>query len=291
MATSTEWVQGARPRTLPAAVSPVLVGTGAAAAVDAVHLGRALLALIVAVALQVGVNFANDYSDGIRGTDDDRVGPFRLVGSGSAAAQRVKLAAWLSFAVAGVTGLTLITLTEQWWLLGVGGLAVAAAWFYTGGTRPYGYRGLGEIAVFVFFGLVAVMGTTYVQAERLTASSFVAAVAVGSLACALLLVNNIRDAPQDAAAGKRTLAVFLGEQRSRVLFAALMSVPFVLVLALTVTKGPWLAIALLALPLAWRTVAPVLRGERGVLLIPVLQKTGLTGLVFAILLTIGLSLS
>jgi 1,4-dihydroxy-2-naphthoate polyprenyltransferase len=291
MATTTEWVLGTRPRTLPAAVSPVLVGTGAAAAVDAANLGLAVLALAVAVALQIGVNFANDYSDGVRGTDDDRVGPFRLVGSGSADARQVKLAAWLSFAVAALTGLALIVLTQHWWLLSVGALAVAAAWFYTGGTRPYGYRGLGEISVFVFFGLVAVMGTTYVQADRFTASSFGAAVAVGSLACALLLGNNIRDAPRDAAAGKRTLAVFLGEQRSRMFYTALMIAPFVLVLPLIATNGAWVAGTLLALALSGRTIAPVLRGERGAALIPALQGTSLTALIFAILLTAGLSLS
>lgn len=291
MATSTQWVQGARPRTLPAAVSPVLVGTGAAVAADAAHLGRALLALVVAVALQVGVNFANDYSDGVRGTDDDRIGPFRLVGSGAVAALRVRTAAWLSFAVAGVSGLAVVALSGRWWLLAVGAAAVAAAWYYTGGRRPYGYRGLGEASVFVFFGLVAVMGTTYVQAGQVTAASFIAALAVGSMACALLLVNNVRDAPGDARAGKRTLAVFLGERRSRLLYAGLMTLPYVLVLLLTTVVGPWVALALLAIPGTTRATAPVLRGNLGADLIRSLQDTSLTGLVFAVLLTTGLVLS
>lgn len=291
MATSTEWVQGARPRTLPAAVSPVIVGTGAAAAIDVAHLGYAALALAVALALQVGVNFANDYSDGIRGTDDDRVGPFRLVGTGAAAASQVRLAAWLSFAAAAVVGFILVALSGHWWLLFVGAVAVAAAWYYTGGHRPYGYRGLGEVSVFLFFGLVAVLGTTYVQAGRLTGASFVAALAIGCLACSLMLVNNVRDAPSDARAGKRTLAVFLGEQRSRLLYAGLMVLPLVLVLPLIATVGPWVGLALLVIPLTARATTPVLRGDRGVALIPVLRDTSMTELVYAILLTVGLTLS
>ncbi|WP_166356042.1 1,4-dihydroxy-2-naphthoate polyprenyltransferase [Phytoactinopolyspora limicola] len=290
MATSSTWVQGARPRTLPAALSPVIVGTGAAAAAGAAHLGRAVLALVVALALQVGVNYANDYSDGVRGTDDNRVGPLRLVASGVASARAVKLAAWLSFGVAAVTGLVLVVLIQQWWLLAVGAAAVGAAWYYTGGSRPYGYRGMGELSVFVFFGLVAVMGTTYVQAERLTAVSFVAAVAVGSMACALLLVNNLRDAPQDAVAGKRTLAVFLGEQRTRLLYAGLMVLPYLLVVPLALDAGPWALLAGLAAPVTWMAARPVLRGAQGSALIPALQTTGLTSLVFAALLTAGLAI-
>ncbi|NED94532.1 1,4-dihydroxy-2-naphthoate polyprenyltransferase [Phytoactinopolyspora alkaliphila] len=291
MATSTQWVQGTRPRTLPAAVSPVLVGTGAAAAAGSVHIGRALLALAVAVALQIGVNFANDYSDGVRGTDDDRVGPFRLVGSGAVRAATVKAAAWVSFGVAALCGLVLVVLTAEWWLLAVGAAAVAAAWYYTGGSRPYGYRGMGELSVFVFFGLVAVGGTTFVQTGQISASSVLAGAAVGSSACALLLVNNIRDAPKDAGAGKRTLAVFLGQQRSRLLYAGLMTAPFVLALPMIVTADPWVALALLAIPMTARVTVPVLRGDEGPALIPALQGTSFTGLLFASLLTVGLFLS
>lgn len=290
MATSTQWVQGTRPRTLPAAVSPVLVGTGAAAAVEGAHVGHAFLALVVALALQVGVNFANDYSDGIRGTDDDRVRPFRLVASGSVRPSSVKLAAWLCFALAATAGLALVILTGRWWLLAVGAAAVAAAWYYTGGSRPYGYRGMGEVSVFVFFGLVAVVGTTYVQAEQITASSVIAGTAAGCVACALLLVNNIRDAPKDGSAGKRTLAVFLGERRSRLLYAGLMLAPFGLTLVLIGTAGAWAALALLAIPLAVRTGVPVMRGDRGIELIPALQGTSVTGLLFAALLAVGLTL-
>ncbi|MBB5788038.1 1,4-dihydroxy-2-naphthoate polyprenyltransferase [Jiangella mangrovi] len=289
MATVGQWVEGARPRTLPAAVAPVLVGTGAAAAADAAHLGKAALALLVALALQVGVNYANDYSDGIRGTDEDRVGPFRLVGSGSARPAAVKAAALWSFAAAGVAGAALVAWSGHWWLFAVGALAIAAAWFYTGGRNPYGYRGLGEISVFVFFGLVAVAGTTYVQADRLTAVSLVSAVAIGCLACALLLVNNIRDVPTDAASGKRTLAVTLGEQRSRMLYVLLMAAPFLIVAALAVTGRPWGALTLLCAPLAVVTALPVVRRATGRDLIPVLKRTGMTELVFAVLLTVGLA--
>ncbi|WP_129665836.1 1,4-dihydroxy-2-naphthoate polyprenyltransferase [Phytoactinopolyspora endophytica] len=291
MATITQWTQGARPRTLPVAVTPVLAGTGAAAAADGAVLGRAALALVVSVALQIGVNFANDYSDGVRGTDDDRVGPFRLVGSGTVPASAVKAAAWLCFAVAAVTGLVLVVLIQQWWLLAVGAAAIAAAWYYTGGSRPYGYRGMGEVSVFIFFGLVAVLGTMYVQTEEITATAAVTAVAVGSPICALLVVNNIRDAPKDAGAGKRTLAVIMGDRSSRIFYAGLMSLPLVLVIPLIAMAGPWTALALLATPLAVRTTQPVLRNASGVTLIPALQGTSLTGLLFAVLLTLGLAVS
>lgn len=291
MATPTQWLEGARPRTLPAAISPVLVGTGAAAAVNAAHLGYAALALAVALALQIGVNFANDYSDGVRGTDTDRVGPFRLVGSGAAQPSTVRRAAWISFGVAALVGLGLVALSETWWLLAVGAAAIAAAWFYTGGSRPYGYRGFGEASVFLFFGLVAVVGTTYVQVGRITASSVIAAAAIGCLACALMLANNLRDAPTDAESGKRTLAVFLGERRTRLLYALLLVIPFVLVVALTLGGRPWSWLALLSAPLAAITALPVLRGARGKDLIPVLKNTGLTELLFAVLLTVGLVLS
>ncbi|TDE10361.1 1,4-dihydroxy-2-naphthoate polyprenyltransferase [Jiangella asiatica] len=291
MATLAQWVEGARPRTLPAAVAPVLVGTGAAAAADAAHLGRALLALAVALALQIGVNYANDYSDGIRGTDENRVGPFRLIGSGSAEPSAVKAAALWSFLAAGVFGTVLIAWSGHWWLFAVGALAIGAAWYYTGGRSPYGYRGFGEISVFLFFGLVAVAGTTYVQAGRLTVTSVVSAVAVGCLACALLLVNNIRDVHTDAVSGKRTLAVILGERRSRMLYVLLMAVPFAIVAALAAAGQPWSALTLLCAPLAAATARPVVAKARGKALIPVLRRTSMTELAFAVLLTVGLAVS
>ncbi len=221
MATAAEWVQGARPRTLPAAVAPVLAGTGVAAYVDGAVAWKALLALVVSLALQVGVNYANDYSDGIRGTDDVRVGPLRLVGSGLAAPAAVKRAAFLSFGVAGAAGLVLAA-TTAWWLLAVGIVSVVAAWFYTGGSSPYGYLGLGEVMVFVFFGLVAVVGTSYVQSQEWTPAAWWAGAGIGALACAILVVNNLRDIPTDTVAGKRTLAVRLGDATTRRLYLALV---------------------------------------------------------------------
>ena len=221
MATPSQWLAGARPRTLPAAVAPVLAGSGVAAYVDSFVWWKALLALVVALALQVAVNYANDYSDGIRGTDADRVGPMRLVGSGAAAAGAVKRAAFLAFGVAAVAGLVLAA-TTAWWLVLVGLVSVLAAWFYTGGSKPYGYLGLGEVMVFVFFGLVAVIGTTYVQTETWEWAALYAAVGVGALACAILVANNLRDIPTDTVAGKRTLAVVLGDRRTRLLYVVLV---------------------------------------------------------------------
>src|SRR4051795_990739 len=221
MATPGEWLEGARPRTLPAAVSPVLAGTGVAAYEDSAVWWKAALALVVALALQVAVNYANDYSDGIRGTDEDRVGPMRLVGSRAATSGAVKKAAFIAFGVAAVAGLVLAASTA-WWLVVLGAVCLLAAWFYTGGSRPYGYLGLGEVMVFVFFGLVAVVGTTYVQTESFDLPALYAAVGVGAIACALLVVNNLRDIPTDTVAGKRTLAVVLGADRTRALFLLLI---------------------------------------------------------------------
>ncbi|HZY28449.1 MAG TPA: 1,4-dihydroxy-2-naphthoate polyprenyltransferase [Jiangellaceae bacterium] len=276
---------------MPAAVAPVLVGTGAAAAVSSAVLPRALLALVVAVALQVGVNYANDYSDGVRGIDDDRVGPLRLVGSGTASPRAVRTAAWTCFAIAAVAGLALVLITGEWWLLGVGALAVAAAWFYTGGPRPYGYRGLGELSVFVFFGLVAVVGTTYVQVGRVTASSVVSGMAIGCLACAILVANNLRDVRGDARSGKRTVAVFLGSRRTRILYLLLVTTAYALVIALAVAGRAWAGLALLSVPLAVRAAAPVARRARGSDLVPVLRDTAMTELVFAVLLAVGLAVT
>jgi 1,4-dihydroxy-2-naphthoate polyprenyltransferase len=291
MAAVREWVAGARPRTLPAAVSPVLVGTGAAAAVGSVVLHRALLALVVALSLQVGVNYANDYSDGIRGTDAERIGPFRLVGSGTASPANVRTAAFISFAVACAAGLALVLLTGTWWLLVLGGLAVAAAWYYTGGSRPYGYLGFGEVSVFVFFGLVAVIGTTYVQVGRVTPASVVGGVAIGCLACAILVVNNLRDLAGDARSGKHTLAVLLGSRRTRLLYAGLLTMAYALAIALAVAGRPWAALALLSGPLAARTVRVVIRGAGGADLVPVLRETATTELLYAVLMALGLAVS
>ncbi len=287
MTTASQWLQGARPRTLPATLAPVLVGTGAAAAAGAFRPGRALLALVVALALQVGVNYANDYSDGVRGTDDDRVGPLRLVGGGHAAPGRVLRAALLCFGIAAASGFVLSALTS-WWALLVGAVAIAAAWGYTGGAKPYGYRGFGEVSVFVFFGLVAVLGTTYVQAERLTLVSFAGGVACGALACAILVTNNLRDIPTDTASGKRTLAVLLGDRRSRVLYPSLV-LAALLVPLLVAPAVPTALVALLAAPLAVAPVNAVRDGVIGRDLVPVLAQTGVLQLVYGVLLGVGLA--
>ena len=282
------WVAGARPRTLPAAVVPVLVGTGVAGGDGSFRPVRAVLALVVALAVQVGTNYANDYSDGVRGTDDARVGPVRLVASGLAPATDVKRAAWLSFAVAAVAGLGLAALTT-WWLVLVGALCIAAGWLYTGGPAPYGYLGFGELFVFVFFGLVATVGTAYVQTEDVTRVAFDAGTAVGLLAAALLVVNNLRDIPTDAAAGKRTLAVRMGDRRTRQFYALLVALAFVQLLAVAAGGRPWSLLAFGAAPLAVEPVRAVLRrGALGPALIGVLQSTARLELAFGVLLTVGL---
>jgi 1,4-dihydroxy-2-naphthoate octaprenyltransferase len=294
MATTTQWVAGARLRTLPLAVAPVLIGTGAAIGLDIAVSGRdellrAVLALIVSLALQVAVNYANDYSDGIRGTDDDRVGPFRLTGSRAATPEQVKYAAFGAFGVAAVAGLALVALSGEWWLLAVGLACVLAAWYYTGGRRPYGYAGLGELAVFIFFGLVAVLGTTYTQVGTWSWSALAGAVAMGALACAVLVANNLRDIPTDALAGKITLAVRLGDAGTRRFYVALVSVPFLAALAV-VPERPWALLALLTVPLAVPPVRTVTGGAQGLALLPVLRDTGRLSLVYALLLAIALAL-
>ncbi|MFC6237124.1 1,4-dihydroxy-2-naphthoate polyprenyltransferase [Longivirga aurantiaca] len=344
MATPGQWWQGARPRTLPAALAPVLVGTAVAwweigslirltdgarevaarltdlpvgipadhslvtvtnidLAVDPSLLPlldataattwvqfvlRAVLALVVALALQVGVNYANDYSDGIRGTDDARVGPVRLVGQGLASPRSVKLAAFAMFGVAALAGLALVLITQAWWLLLVGAAAIVAAWFYTGGPSPYGYAGLGEAFVFVFFGLVAVVGTTYVQTLSISWLAVAGGVACGSLSVGILLANNLRDIPTDTVSGKRTLAVRLGDARTRAAYLASLALPFGIALGLAPTVTWWALLALLALPLALRPAQVVRGGALGRDLVPVLAGTGKLLLGYAVLLSLGL---
>ncbi|MDN5852385.1 MAG: 1,4-dihydroxy-2-naphthoate polyprenyltransferase [Actinomycetia bacterium] len=288
MATASQWVEGARARTLPAAISPVIAGTGAAAYAGSVIWWRAALCLALGLLLQIGVNYANDYSDGIRGTDDERVGPLRLVGSGVATASSVRTAAFLCFGLGAVAGLALAAVTS-WWLLLVGAAAIAAAWFYTGGSTPYGYRAMGEVSVFVFFGLVAGVGSTYVQVEEFTWPSVAAAIGMGSLICAILVANNLRDIPTDSVTDKRTLAVVLGDRGTRVFFVALQ-VGAVAVLAALVAATPWALLGLVAVAPGVRACIPVVRGATGMALIPVLRDTGLTALVYGIGLGIGLAL-
>jgi 1,4-dihydroxy-2-naphthoate polyprenyltransferase len=288
MATPAQWIEGARPRTLPAAVAPVLVGTGAAAYLGGFVWWKALLALGLALALQIGVNYANDYSDGIRGTDENRVGPLRLVGAKVATPRQVKTAAFACLGIGAVLGVVLCA-TSNWWLLIGGAASLLAAWFYTGGKTPYGYRGLGEVSVFIFFGLVAVLGTAYVQAGRLHWTAVAGAVAIGAIACALLVANNLRDIPTDTITGKRTLAVVLGAQRTRRLYAALVALALILAV-LCALATPWALLGLIALPLAARAVRVVVSDAVGPALIPVLRDTGLTELVFAVGLAVGLAL-
>jgi 1,4-dihydroxy-2-naphthoate octaprenyltransferase len=283
-----DWVGGARPRTLPAAVVPVVVGSGVAFGYGHFSLWRAVLALVVALALQVGVNYANDYSDGIRGTDERRVGPVRLVAAGLARPRQVLSAALGCFAVACLAGFVLAAVTS-WWLILLGAVAVAAAWTYTGGRYPYGYHGLGEIAVFAFFGLAAVAGTTYVQMDSLPWLAVAAAVPVGLLACALLVINNLRDIPSDRVAGKHTLAVMLGDQHTRSLYMACALIPFAVAVAIAPVR-PLVLIAFAALPLAVVPVCSVHAGASGPALIGALGKTGRLQLAFGALLTLGLAI-
>ncbi|MQA01428.1 MAG: 1,4-dihydroxy-2-naphthoate polyprenyltransferase [Streptosporangiales bacterium] len=287
--TARAWLDGARPRTLPASVTPVLVGTAVAYAEDGIVWWRALLAMLVAVALQVGCNYANDYSDGIRGTDEHRVGPARLVGSGLARPRTVLVTAVCCFAVAAVVGLVLAVVTTLW-LLAVGAPALAAAWFYTGGSRPYGYRALGEISVLVFFGVVPVVGTAFVQTEQLSWLALWCSLPVAFLVVDLLVVNNLRDIPTDAAAGKRTLAVLLGDRGTRRLYVVLLAAALAGTVAVIVLR-PWSALALLAIPLAWLPLRLVVGGATGAPLVLALRDTGRLELAYGVLLTAGLTLS
>ncbi|MGE2719394.1 1,4-dihydroxy-2-naphthoate polyprenyltransferase [Mycolicibacterium celeriflavum] len=287
MATFAQWVEGARPRTLPNAIAPVIAGTGAAAWLQGACWWKALLALVVAVAMIIGVNYANDYSDGIRGTDDVRAGPLRLVGSKVASPRAVLTAAVVSLLVAAVAGLVLAVVSAPW-LIAVGAVCIAGAWLYTGGSKPYGYLGLGEIAVFVFFGLVAVLGTQYVQALRIDWVGAAVAVAMGCMSSAVLVANNLRDIPTDRESGKTTLAVRLGDARTRLLYQALLVMAFALTLVLMLAT-PWAAVGLVALPLAVRAAAPVRKRLGGKDLIPVLRDTGLTMLVWAVAVALALA--
>ncbi|HEV7978324.1 1,4-dihydroxy-2-naphthoate polyprenyltransferase [Amycolatopsis sp.] len=289
MATVSEWIEGARPRTLPNAVAPVLAGVGAAVALDAFLWWRSLLALLVALALIIGVNYANDYSDGIRGTDENRVGPLRLVGSGTAKPKAVLAAALTSLGIAGVLGLLLVALSGYWWLLAMGAVCILGAWFYTGGKKPYGYYGFGEIAVFVFFGLASVLGTVYVQAGRISWEALGCAIAVGCFSTGVLTANNLRDIPTDIESGKRTLATRLGNTGTRRLYLALVTVPFVI----SVLLGIWHPIllgGLLCAPLLISSVKAVAGNKVGRELIPALRDTGLAMLAWAVLTGVGLAL-
>lgn len=291
MATASQWLQAARPRTLPAAVAPVLVGTGAAAYADGVVWWKAALALLVALALQVGVNYANDYSDGVRGTDAERVGPLRLTGASLAAPGAVKAAAFAAFGVGAVAGLALAA-TSAWWLLAIGAVCIVAAWYYTGGSKPYGYAGLGEVAVFVFFGLVAVNGTEFVQTKHFSWTGLISSVAVGALACSLLVVNNLRDIPGDTVSGKVTLAVRLGEARTRRFYALLVTLPIAGSIAVAVITHEWWVLASLVFAAPASQAAQTVSGDaRGPALIPALGQTSMAELVWAAGLALPLLLA
>ena len=278
------WLLGARVRTLPAAIAPVVVASSLAG--DEFNWSRALLALAVGIWLQIGVNFANDYSDGIKGTDDDRVGPIRLVASGLASAKSVKRAAYISFLFASIAGLWLALLTS-FILIPIGLLCIAAAWGYTGGKNPYGYRGLGEVSVFIFFGIVATVGSFYVQTERITLLSFIAAIPMGALSCAILTVNNIRDLDKDKVAGKRTFAVRVGDSKARRIYVCLLILAHIAAVA---TFIPATLLTLIAAPLTFSVSRVVLSQASGASLIPVLSRTGKLQLLFATLFAIALAI-
>ena len=280
-----KWILGARLRTLPAAIAPVAVATALAGSNASIF--PALLALSVALALQIGVNYANDYSDGIRGTDNDRVGPTRLTASGIASPQSVKRAAFIAFGFSAVAGLALAAMTS-WWLIAVGAAAILAAWGYTGGKNPYGYLGLGELFVFIFFGLVATVGTYYVQVEEITLDSILISIPMGTFSCALLAINNIRDRALDAPAGKKTLAVRLGDRKARYFFATLIALGYI---ATFLLLNPWTLLTLLTAPIALVIVRGVMGDAQGGALIPYLAKTGKLQLQFSILLSLALVLS
>ena len=281
------WILGARPRTLAAAIAPVLVGT-ALAFPNGINLNwlNALLALLVSLFLQIGVNYANDYSDGIRGTDEIRVGPTRLVASGLKSAKSVKQAAFFLFFLAAVSGLFLALRTSRWLIL-VGVIAILAAWNYTGGAKPYGYQGFGEISVFLFFGVVATSGSYFAQSQKITWQSLLISIPMGTLACAILAINNLRDLPKDALVGKRTLAVRIGDSSARAMITALIATAIFAGL-LAVSISPWVFSTLLIVPLAIRISIEINQGAVGSGLVPLLGKTGKLQLFFALLMTFAL---
>jgi len=281
MTTREQWIAGARPKTLPAAIAPVLVGTSFAGYNSSFL--HTLLALIVALALQVGVNYANDYSDGIKGTDTDRVGPMRLVGSGAASADAVKKAALISFLISALAGLILASRTS-WLLIILGAICIVAAWTYTGGPKPYGYQAMGEVSVFIFFGVVATVGTYYVQTESVSREVLLASFAMGALACAILVLNNLRDLPKDEIAGKKTLAVVMGDKSTRDLYKWLMFFALVMSVALTFFSFFYL-LALVSLPLISKSVRSVSAGASGPALIELLVKTGRIQIIYAVALS------
>jgi len=287
VAKANEWIQGARPKTLPAAVAPVLVGT--ALAFPNPNYVNALLALIVSLSLQIGVNFANDYSDGIRGTDAERVGPLRLVGSGLAKASAVRNTAFSCFLIAAIAGLYLSSRSSLWLIL-IGALAIGAAWGYTGGNNPYGYRALGEVSVFLFFGVVAVLGTYYVQSQKITFLAICASFPIGAFACAILVMNNLRDRAKDLEVGKNTLAVLLGDRATRILYLSLL-MSGGLIGALTAISRPWALLVIITLPVSISLAVKVLKGAGGRDLIPLLQRTALIQLLFAFIYSVGLAIS
>lgn len=290
MATPKQWIAGARPRTLPNAIAPVIAGVGAGLHIGGVNWWKAALAAVVAIAFIIGVNFSNDYSDGIRGTDEDRVGPVRLVGQRLATPANVKLAAFIAFFWAGFCGLALVTLSSTWWLLIVGAAAIWAAWKYTGGDKPYGYMGLGEVFVFVFFGLVATLGTTYTQAKELNLAAVAGSIGVGALAVAILLVNNLRDIPGDTVSGKRTLAVRVGDRSTRVLFVGMYVVALAAVVVIAFDQ-PWAALGAVGLLPAVVPIRTVISGRKGRDLVPALAGAGLTSLAYGLTLGLGLYLA
>ena len=280
-----KWIVGARVKTLPAAVAPVLIGTSYA---EKINWGNALLALLVSLFLQIAVNFANDYSDGVRGTDTHRIGPVRLVASGLASASSVKLAALISCLIAAIAGLVLAVNISPW-LLAVGAAAIWAAWGYTGGKKPYGYFGFGELSVFIFFGLVATVGSYYIQTEQFNWQIFLLSMPVGTLSCAILAINNLRDLPQDKLVGKRTMAVRIGEKNTRVFFMLLL-VTAQLTALVAAGINPLALITLICAPITYRVIKQVLDGAVGSDLIEVLSKTAKLQLLMAILLAAALAI-
>jgi 1,4-dihydroxy-2-naphthoate octaprenyltransferase len=283
MTTREEWIAGARPKTLPAAIAPVLVGTAFAGYnANAVNF---FLALVVGVALQVGVNYANDYSDGIKGTDKDRVGPMRLVGSGAATPEAVKRAALIAIAIAVVAGVSLAA-RSSWILIALGALSIIAAWTYTGGPKPYGYFALGEVSVFIFFGLVATLGTYFTHVGSISFEVLLASFAMGCLASAILVLNNLRDLEKDKLAGKITLAVKIGDSQTRRLYQALLFTPLLIAIALVPTSFYFL-LAFLALPQILKVTASIRTGASGSALIELLERTGKIQIIYSLAISLA----